>query len=58
MQVILCSEEKEERKFAVDKISEIRREGDEEKLFGNRVIRDRKTPDINMKSRSLEDLID
>ena len=55
---MLCSEEKEERKFAVDKIIEIRGEGDKENQVGNSSVRIRKTPDINEHAKKLEDLID
>ena len=58
LQAMLCSHVREERNFAVEKICEIRGEGDEDEQCGVMNVRDRKTPVINMKSKILKDLID
>ena len=58
LQAMLCSEVEEERKSAVDKIVEIRGDGDEEVQRGDDSVRDRKTPNINENATKLADLID
>ena len=58
LQAMLCSEKVEERSQAVEKILEIRGEGDEDTQTGNSYVRPRKTPDINPDASSLTDLID
>ena len=58
LQTMLCSEKVEERSQAVEKILNIRGEGDEDTQTGNSYVRPRKTPDINPDASSLTDLID
>ena len=58
LQGMLCSQVEEERKFAVDKIVELRGEGDEETQKGDNSVRYRKTPNINEKATKLAELID
>lgn len=58
LQTILCSEVEQERRFAVDKIVELREEEDEDTQVGDRSVRDRKALDINEHATKLADLID
>ena len=58
LQTLLCSEDEEERRFAVKKISELRGEGDENTQVGDKSVRYRKTPVINFESKKLTDIID
>ena len=58
LQTMLCSEVEQERRFAVDKIVELRGEGDEDTQVGDRSVRDRKAHDINEHATKLADLID
>ena len=58
LQTMLCSDYIREREFAINKILEIRGEGDEESQIGDSSVRSRKTPDINENATKLEDLID
>ena len=46
IQTLLCSNNEEERKFGVQKILEIRGEGDDNTQFGDDSVRSRKTPCI------------
>ena len=57
LQTLLCSDDEEERRFAVKKILEIRGPGDDSQV-GSSSIRLRKTPLLNFKSKRLIDLID
>jgi hypothetical protein len=57
LQAMLCSEVAEERKFAVDKIVNIRGHGEDDTQVGDNSVRYRITPDINWKSTKLADLI-
>lgn len=58
LQTMLCSEVEQERRFAVEKIVELRGEGDEDTQVGDRSLRDRKARDINEHATKLADLID
>ena len=58
IQTLLCSSDKEERKHGVNKIIEIRRNGDPDAQLGDLSVRARNTPVINFGSCSLVDLID
>ena len=58
LQTMLCSDNTEERKFAVDKIIQLRGEGDEEIQLGNSSVRPRKTPIVNTDAESLAEMID
>ena len=54
LQTMICSEDSQERKFAVEKILKLR--GKEE--YGNTKPRARKLPKLNVKAEKLQDLID
>ncbi|XP_065676742.1 uncharacterized protein LOC136092430 [Hydra vulgaris] len=58
IQTLLCSNNEEERKFGVQKILEIRGEGDDNTQFGDDSVRSRKTPCINTDADKLTNLID
>jgi hypothetical protein len=58
LQSMLSSEEEQERRFAVEKILQIRGEGDETKQLGDSSVRPRKTPSVNTEATSLSQLID
>ena len=58
IQALLCSDKEEERKAGVDKILEIRGEGDEETQVGDSSVRPRRTPTINVDATSLLELVD
>ena len=58
LQTMLCSEDEQERRFAVNKICSLRGPGDESTQIGNSCVRKRKTPTINFKIQKLADLID
>jgi hypothetical protein len=58
LQTMLCSEDEQERRFAVNKICSLRGPGDESTQIGNSCVRNRKTPTINFNSKKLADLID
>ena len=58
IQALVCSEKREERQAGVDKILEIRGDGDDQTQVGNDSVRPRKTPDINLDATSLLDLVD
>ena len=51
----MCSEKREERQAGVDKILEIRGDGDDQTQVGNDSVRPRKTLDINLDATSLLD---
>ena len=48
LQAMLCSEEEQERRDAVEKILKIRGKGDENTQIGDSSVRSRKTPSINI----------
>ena len=57
LQTLLCSEDEDERSFAVEKILELRRkEGDEDQ--GDSSVRPRRTPAVNTKASCLRELIE
>ena len=58
LQSMLSSEEEQERRFAVEKILQIRGEGDETTQLGDSSVRPRKTPSVNTEATSLSQLID
>ena len=58
LQTMLCSEDEQERRFAVNKICSLRGPGDESTQIGNSCVRNRKTPTINFNSKKLADLIE
>ena len=58
LQAMLCSEEEQERKDAMEKILKIRGEGDEMSQLGDSRVRPRKTPSINCEAITLSQLID
>ncbi|XP_065671449.1 uncharacterized protein LOC136089407 [Hydra vulgaris] len=58
IQTLLCSNNEEEGKFGVQKILEIRGEGDDNTQFGDDSVRSRKTPCIFTDADKLTNLID
>ena len=58
LQFMLAREDRELRKKGVEKILEIRGEGDDDSQIGDRSVRSRRTPEINTDARTLYDLID
>lgn len=58
LQAMLCSEEEQERRDAVEMILKIRGEGDEMTQLGDNRVRPRKTPTINTEATTLAQLID
>jgi len=55
---MLCSDEVQERRDAVEKILKIRGEGDEMTQLGDSRVRPRKTPTINPEATTVSQLID
>ena len=58
LQAMVCSDKLEERKEAVEKILEIRGDGNEEIQLGDISVRPRRTPIINIKALKLNELVD
>ena len=58
LQAMLCSDNIAERKEAVSKIVQIRGEGDEATQLGDTSVRPRRTPEINIKAVTLNQLVD
>ena len=58
LQAMLTSEDRQQRLKAVEKIMEIRGEGEEESQVGDSSVRPRTTPEINAEAKSLYDMID
>lgn len=58
LQAMLCSDEEEERREAVERIIKLRGEGYEETQLGDNHVRPRRTPVINMGAVRLTELID
>ena len=58
LQAMLCSDDKEERKEAVDKILTLRGSVDDEAQIGDRSPRPRRNPLINLQAETLSELID
>ena len=57
LQAMLCSEEEQERRDAVEKILKIRGKGDENTQIGDSSVRSRKTPSINIEATTLTELL-
>jgi hypothetical protein len=58
LQAMLCSEEEEERRQAINIIRKVRGEGDVDSQLGDMSVRPRKTPNINANASSLVELIE
>ena len=58
LQAMVCSDKDEERKEAVEKILEIRGDGNEDTQLGDISVRPRRTPVINIKAVKLNELVD
>jgi len=57
IQTLICSDREEERKAGIEKILEIRGNGNAEVQMGNMSLRQRITPEVNPDAKSLIDLI-
>ena len=57
IQTLLCSDDEQERREGVQRLVQLRGEGDEDSQVGSSSIQSRKTPDINMDASEISDLI-
>ena len=58
LQTLVCSEDPEERKKGIERITNLRGEGDHSTQLGDSSVRPRRTPEINEKATNLLELID